>query len=406
MRSLPVAIGLRYFASGGRGSLLVSFISTLAISGLILGVGLLIVVLSVMNGFDREMRQHILSVVPHVQLIHADTVSDWQSHRQQVASVAQVSEVTPFNQIQGLIYTPQQTRPIQLLGLSGEATPDGINAVLSEQNLAIPRAGDLLLSEPIASMLNTVVGDSVNLVFPSADNRRAEIRVFRVGGIFSTHTEIDQLLAIASLEQVGQILGIGSAVQGFRIQVEDQFNARSVGHSLVDRLPNGYGFRDWFQTHGNLYQAIRLSRNLVGLLIFLIVGIAAFNVVAMLMMSVLDKRRDIAVLKTLGLSERQVLQLFLVQGLLIGLLGISLGILFGVIGCYWVGDLVTGLEALLGAQFLDTAIYPIDYIPVDLRWSDVVMIAFSSLGLTLLATIYPALRASQTAPAEELRYDG
>jgi lipoprotein-releasing system permease protein len=125
----------------------------------------------------------------------------------------------------------------------------------------------------------------------------------------------------------------------------------------------------------------------------------------MLMMSVLDKRRDIAVLKTLGLSERQVLQLFLVQGLLIGLLGISLGILFGVIGCYWVGDLVAGLEALLGAQFLDTAIYPIDYIPVDLRWSDVVMIAFSSLGLTLLATIYPALRASQTAPAEELRYD-
>jgi len=406
MRSLPVAIGLRYFASGGRGSLLVSFISTLAISGLILGVGLLIVVLSVMNGFDREMRQHILSVVPHVQLIQADAVGDWQRDRQQIATVAQVSEVTPFNQIQGLIYTPQQTRPIQLLGLSDEAVPEGIDAVLREQNLAIPRAGDLLLSKPIARVLNTSLGDRVNLVFPSADNRRAEIRAFRVGGIFSTNTEIDQLLVITSLEQVGQILGIGSAVQGFRVQVENQFNARSVGHRLIDVLPSGYGFRDWFQTHGNLYQAIRLSRNLVGLLIFLIVGIAAFNVISMLMMSVLDKRRDIAVLKTLGLSDGQVLQLFLVQGLLIGLLGISLGVLLGMIGCYWVDDLVTALEALLGSQFLDTAIYPIDYIPVDLRWSDVLLIAVSSLGLTLLATIYPALRASKTAPAEELRYEG
>jgi lipoprotein-releasing system permease protein len=406
MRSLPVAIGLRYFASGGRGSLLISFISTLAIAGLILGVGLLVVVLSVMNGFDREMRQHILSVVPHVQLIRANSVGDWQRDRQQIATVAQVSEVTPFNQIQGLIYTPQQTRPIQLLGLSGEAVPEGIDAVLREQNLAIPRAGDLLLSKPIARALNTSLGDRVNLVFPSADNRRAEIRAFRVGGIFFTNTEIDQLLAITSLEQVGQILGIGSAVQGFRVQVENQFNARSVGHRLIDVLPSGYRFRDWFQTHGNLYQAIRLSRNLVGLLIFLIVGIAAFNVISMLMMSVLDKRRDIAVLKTLGLSDGQVLQLFLVQGLLIGLLGISLGVLLGVIGCYWVDDLVTALETLLGSQFLDTAIYPIDYIPVDLRWSDVLLIAVSSLGLTLLATIYPALRASKTAPAEELRYEG
>ena len=406
IRSLPVAIGLRYFASGGRGSLLVSFISSLALCGLALGVALLIVVLSVMNGFDREMRQHILSVVPHVQLVQANGVNDWQRDRQQIYSVDQVAEVTPFNQIQGLIYTPQQTRPIQLLGLSAEAAPEGIYSVLRKQNLAIPSAGDLLLSKPIALALNAALGDRVNLVFPSSDNRRAEIRAFRVGGIFSTHTEIDQLLAIASLDQVGQILGIGSGVQGFRVQVEDQFNARSVGHRLIDVLPSGYGSRDWFQTHGNLYQAIRLSRNLVGLLIFLIVGIAAFNVISMLMMSVLDKRQDIAVFKTLGLSNGQVLQWFLVQGLLIGLLGIALGVLLGVMGCYWVGDLINALEALMGSQFLDTSIYPIDYIPVDLRWSDVLMIAVSSLGLTLLATLYPAIRASQTAPAEELRYQG
>jgi lipoprotein-releasing system permease protein len=241
------------------------------------------------------------------------------------------------------------------------------------------------------------------VIIPPIRGGKTAAYSFQVVGIFATHTELDQVLGLASLEQVAQIADIPSLVQGFRLQVADEFDARRIGYALLDELPFGYGFRDWFQTHGNLYQAIQLSRNMVGLLIFLIVAIAAFNVISMLMMSVVDKRRDIAILQTLGLSRANIVQLFLVQGTMIGLFGISIGVLFGVLGCYWVADLVGWIESMLGTTFLNTAVYPIDYIPVDMRWSDVVTIAATAIALNILATIYPAVRASRMAPAEELR---
>ncbi|MEZ7860397.1 MAG: FtsX-like permease family protein, partial [Porticoccaceae bacterium] len=202
-----------------------------------------------------------------------------------------------------------------------------------------------------------------------------------------------------------EIAGIPKQVQGFRVQVADQFDARNIGYQVLDQLPFGYGFRDWFQTHGNLYQAIQLSRNMVVLLIFMIVAIAAFNVVSMLMMSVIDKRKDIAILQTLGLSRAQVIWLFLTQGMMIGLLGISIGVVLGVTGCYWVGDLVSYVESLMGVVLLNTEVYPIDYVPVDLRWTDVVAICITALILNLVATVYPAVRASRMAPAQELSYE-
>ena len=189
------------------------------------------------------------------------------------------------------------------------------------------------------------------------------------------------------------------------MQIDDQFNARQLGYQMLEGLPFGYGFRDWFQTHGNLYQAIQLSRNMVGLLIFMIIAIAAFNVISMLMMSVMDKRKDIAILQTLGLTRRDILQLFLTQGVLIGLFGILIGVLLGVLGCLWVADLVLWMESLFGVTFLNTEVYPIDYIPVDLRWSDVLKVSLAAVLLNLLATLYPALRASRMVPADELRYE-
>jgi lipoprotein-releasing system permease protein len=293
---------------------------------------------------------------------------------------------------------------MQLLGLSTEAVPKGLASVLKQGGLTVPLANQLLLSESIAEDLNVSINQRVSVIIPSATGGKTSAYSFQVAGIFATHTELDQVLALASLEQVAEIAGIPGMVQGFRLQVADQFNARRIGYGLLDSLPFGYGFRDWFQTHGNLYQAIQLSRNMVGLLIFLIVAIAAFNVISMLMMSVVDKRRDIAILQTLGLSRVKIVQLFLVQGTMIGLFGISIGVLFGVLGCYWVADFVGWIEAMLGTTFLNTAVYPIDYIPVDMRWSDVATIAAAAIGLNTLATIYPAVRASRMVPAEELRY--
>ena len=404
-KSVPLFIGLRYFTSGGQGNRLVSFISMLAITGLALGVALLVIVLSVMNGFDRELRERILSVVPHVQLIHGIGVTDWQTQQTLIEGLDQVSEVTPYNEAEGLIQSRQKTRPLQLLGLSAESLPSGLQAVLNEGNLSVPGANELLLSQPMAEDLNVVSGQRVTVIIPSINGSKTAAYSFVVKGLFSTHTELDQLLGLASLEQVGDIAGVPGMVQGFRLQVDDQFNAREIGYKLLEQLPFGYGFRDWFQTHGNLYQAIQLSRNMVGLLIFLIVAIAAFNVVSMLMMSVVSKRKDIAVLQTLGLSRGQLLKVFLIQGAMIGLFGIALGVLLGVLGCYWVADLVLWVESLLGASFLDTAVYPIDYVPVDLRWADVLQISTIAFMLNLLATIYPALRASRMVPAQELRFE-
>ncbi|MBT6105062.1 MAG: FtsX-like permease family protein [Porticoccaceae bacterium] len=405
-KSVPVFVGLRYFTSGGRGSLLVSFISMLAIAGLALGVALLVVVLSVMNGFDRELRERILSVVPHIQLIHGVGVSDWQSQTQLIAELDQVTEVTPYNEAEGLIHSGQQTRPIQLLGLSAQALPRGLENVIQEAGLTVPQSGQLLLPQPMAEDLNVVVGQRVTVIIPAINGRATAAHSFLLTGIFATHTELDQILGLASLHQVGNIAGVEGLVQGFRLQVEDQFDARQTGYRLLEQLPFGYGFRDWFQTHGNLYQAIQLSRNLVSLLIFLIVAIAAFNVVSMLMMSVVNKRGDIAILQTLGLSRQAIVQLFLIQGAMIGLFGIALGVLLGVIGCYWVADLVLWIESMVGSRFLDTAVYPIDYVPVDLRWENVAQIAAVAIVLNIIATIYPALRASRVVPAQELRFEG
>ena len=400
-----VFIGLRYFFVGQRSALLVSFISLLAIAGLVLGVALLIIVLSVMNGFDRELRDNILSVVPHVQLIHQSGIEDWQSERDNIMQMDSVTNAVPYADAEGLMSHRQNARPVQLLGLSATAMPAGLASVLTRYNLAIPAQGRVLISEVIADALNAKTNQRVSMIFPAENGRSTTVYSFIVEGIFATHTELDQSLVIASLSQVAEIAGIPNRAQGFRLQIKDQFNARNIGFEIINQLPFGYGFRDWFQTHGNLYQAIQLSRNMVVLLIFLIVAIAAFNVISMLMMSVMNKRKDIAVLQTLGLSRGDIVGVFLVQGSMIGVVGIALGVLLGVLGCYFVPNLVSWFEAALGAPFLDTEVYPIDYIPVDLRWTDVSMIAGVALVLNIVATIYPALRASRTVPADELRYE-
>ena len=400
-----VFIGLRYFFAGQRSALLVSFISLLAIAGLVLGVALLIIVLSVMNGFDRELRDNILSVVPHVQLIHQSGIEDWQSERDNIMQMDSVTNAVPYADAEGLMSHRQNARPVQLLGLSPTTMPAGLASVLTRYNLAIPAQGRVLISEVIADALNAKTNQRVSIIFPAENGRSTTVYSFIVEGIFATHTELDQSLVIASLPQVAEIAGIPNRAQGFRLQVNDQFNARNIGFEIINQLPFGYGFRDWFQTHGNLYQAIQLSRNMVVLLIFLIVAIAAFNVISMLMMSVMNKRKDIAVLQTLGLSRGDIVGVFLVQGSMIGVVGIVLGVLLGVLGCYFVPNLVSWFEAALGAPFLDTEVYPIDYIPVDMRWTDVSMIAGVALVLNIVATIYPALRASRTVPADELRYE-
>lgn len=405
IRSIAFSIGLRYFLSGGRNNRLVSFISLLALGGLSLGVGLLILVLSVMNGFDREMRDHVLSIVPHIEITQPNYQGDWQAQAALLATVPNVTEVSVFNQVEGLIFSADKTRPIQLLGLDSNLAPSGLMGLLHAGGHSVPNRGELLLPSAIAIKLDLTVGQMVNVIFPSNENRLAKAVPLKLAGLFDTHTELDQMLGIVSLEQAARLSGSGAAIRGFRVQITDLFDARFMGYRLLNQLPKGFQSKDWMKTYGNLYQAIQLSRNMVGLLVFLIIGVAAFNVISMLMMAVINKRKDIAILQTLGLSRKHIFQLFIVQGGLIAIVGILGGLVIGIGSCYLIEDIVAVLQGLMGIEFLDTSIYPINYLPVDLRGSDVLSISLSAFVLTLLAALFPALKASKTVPAATLRYE-
>jgi lipoprotein-releasing system permease protein len=405
IRSIALSIGLRYFLSGGRNNRLVSFISLLALGGLSLGVGLLILVLSVMNGFDREMRDHVLSIVPHIEITQPNYQGDWQAQAALLATVPNVTEVSVFNQVEGLIFSADKTRPVQLLGLDSVLAPSGLMRLLHADGHSVPIDRELLLPSAIAVKLDLVVGQMVNVVLPSNENRLAKAVPLKLVGLFDTQTELDQMLGIVSLEQAARLSGSGAAIRGFRVQITDLFDARLMGYRLLNQLPKGFQSKDWMKTYGNLYQAIQLSRNMVGLLVFLIIGVAAFNVISMLMMAVLNKRKDIAILQTLGLSRTHIFQLFIVQGGLIAIVGILGGLIIGIGSCYLIEDIASMLQSLMGIEFLDTSIYPINYLPVDLRGSDILSVSLSAFVLTLLAALFPALKASKTVPAETLRYE-
>ena len=405
IRSIAFSIGLRYFLSGGRNNRLVSFISLLALGGLSLGVGLLILVLSVMNGFDREMRDHVLSIVPHIEITQPNYQGDWQAQAALLATVPNVTEVSVFSQVEGLIFSADKTRPVRLLGLDSALAPSGLMRLLHADGHSVPNDRELLLPSAIAVKLDLVVGQMVNVVLPSNENRLAKAVPLKLVGLFDTQTELDQMLGIVSLEQAARLSGSGAAIRGFRVQITDLFDARLMGYRLLNQLPKGFQSKDWMKTYGNLYQAIQLSRNMVGLLVFLIIGVAAFNVISMLMMAVLNKRKDIAILQTLGLSRKHIFQLFIVQGGLIAIVGILGGLIIGIGSCYLIEDIVAMLQGLMGIEFLDTSIYPINYLPVDLRGSDILSVSLSAFVLTLLAALFPALKASKTVPAQTLRYE-
>ncbi|MAT49643.1 MAG: hypothetical protein CMK32_00445 [Porticoccaceae bacterium] len=413
--STSLFLGRRYFAAGS-GSRLGSFISGLAIAGLITGVALLIIVLSIMNGFEREMRTRILGIVPHIQLFERGGVRRWQELAESLGSIEGVREVTPFTGFQALLNARGKIQSVQVMGLSPDHLDSALRAVLpakagdwlGEENDA-ERAPGIMLSQALATKLGASAGQRLTLIVPrvGAGNRQAtpRVAVFTLAGIFDTHTAEDQALALIHLNVAGDMAGLGLAPEGLRISVDDVFDVRDIGYGLLQRLPGEFSFIDWFQTHGNLYQAIQMSRQMVGLLIFLIIAIAVFNVVSMLIMTVVDKRPAIATLKTLGADNKTILGIFLVQGTLIGVVGTLVGTLLGVAGALYVPDAIATVEAVFQIRFLNTEIYPIDYLPSALDLSDVGLVATVALGLNFFATLYPAWRAAAVKPAEVLRYE-
>ncbi len=410
--SLPLFVGLRY-AFAGRGGMLVAFLSRMSVLGLILGVALLIIVLSVMNGFEKELQTRILNLVPHVSIQHYDLIEDWRSTDALLKKHPGVEGTAPYIHVQALLSAGEKVEGVLLHSVlpAAENKLSNLEKYLVAGSLddLKPGANGVVLGDHSATMLGVETGSRLRAIVPqpgsNAVNQLPRIAVFTVVGIFHTGTEMDHSLGLIHLRDGQALLGYGTKVQGIRLQLDNVFDAPRIGWEIVQNLPPGYYAQDWQRTHGNLYQAIQLSRSMVTLLIFMVITVAVFNVVASLVMVVTDKRGDIAILRTLGASDRNILHIFMVQGLLIGVIGTLLGVIIGCSLAWLMPQLIAALERVLDYQFLSSSVYPIDYLPTDVRARDVLIIASVALVMSLFATLYPARRATRVRPAEALRWE-
>ena len=404
-------VALRYTFSFGQGHLS-SFLSSLSMLGLVLAIALLIVVLSVMNGFDREMRERILSLVPHVTVYSHQPMADWRRQRETVVQHPEVLQASPFTQFDALFMRGGDIETATGIGLqfADEATLALLES-LAEDDLANfqSRPDALLLGAGIARRLGARVGETLTLVVPggglTGDTGPTRLRAVYLAGILETGTELDQGVALLHLELASQLAGLGDAVSGLRVVSKDIFAASRIGWELVNQLPVGHYATNWMMTHGNLYSAIQLSRDLVTILLLSIIAVAAFNVVSSLVLVVFDKRDNIAILRTLGASGGDIAWVFVIQGAMIGLVGVILGALLGAAASQLVPSLVAGIEALLDIHFLNTDVYPVSFLPVDLLLKDVLLVGSVAFIMCLLAAVYPARRAASLAPASVLNQD-
>ena len=403
-------VGARYGISR-KHSQLVSFISRLSTAGLIIGVALLIVVMSVMNGFDRELRERILGIMPQATIYHRDGIDDYPALIKQLKQDPRIIEAAPFVQIQGLFSYQKHVAPVNLFGVdpSLETKISSMEEYLPPDTFAklAKNPNAVIVGQGIADKLHLTTGDTLTLIIPSGiDSASASgILTLEVIATLNSNTNVDQSLALMNLAAAAQASGFNESVSGIRLKVNDLFAAQSIVIDAVNQLPVGYFGSDWTRTHGTIYDAIHMSKNLVGLLLLLIIGIAAFNLVSTLIMVVVDKQGDIAILRTLGASSKEIIGIFMVQGGLIGFIGTSIGAILGVFFSFVVTDVIAGVEKLLGFQFLHSDVYPISYLPSDLYWSDVVQVVVVSLLICFFAALYPAWRASRVQPADALRYE-
>lgn len=413
-RPLPVFIGTRYTRARRR-SRFVSFISLTSMLGLALGVMVMILVLSVMNGFDREMRERVLGMVPHASLETGQALSEWPALAERLQQHPDVLAVAPYTQMQGLLTSAGQVQKVLINAVdpARESQVSIVEQFFREGGLTALQPGEfgLLIGDRAAEKLGVQVGDKVTFVAPEVAVTPAgmfpRMKRFTVAGIFHVGAgEIDGFLAITHIEDAARLKRWRpDQVQGLRLKFADLFQAPGLSWLLAGSLGEEFFARDWTRTHGNLYQAIRMEKAIIGLLLLLIVAVAAFNIVSTLVMVVTDKRGDIAILRTLGATPGQIMATFMVQGTVIGVVGTLVGALLGIVAALNVSGWIAALERLMGHKFLSADVYFIDYLPSRIMTADVVQVCVAALLLSFLATLYPAWRAARTQPAEALRYE-
>jgi lipoprotein-releasing system permease protein len=412
-------IGWRYVRAGrtGRRNGFISFISAISMAGIALGVAALIVVLSVMNGFQKEVRDRMLSVIAHVELVENDgaALADWKATAEAARSAApeQVRGAAPFVSAQVLVARGDEMRGALVRGIvpaeEANVTPLGAQMQGGAFAQLQPGSWNVVLGVELARQLGLRAGDPVTIVAPGGQVTPAgvvpRLKTFTVAGTFdSGHYEYDSAYVLVHLDDAARLLRTGGAT-GIQLRLADLQQARDVAARIALAMPANLSVRDWTRTNRNWFDAVQLEKRLMFIILTLIVAVAAFNLVSTLVMTVTDKRADIAILRTLGASPRSVMGIFVVQGALAGIVGTAAGVALGLLIALNIDVIVPALERLLHTAFLPASIYVISRMPSDPRWGDVLPIVLISLALAFVATLYPSWRASRVNPAEALRYE-
>jgi lipoprotein-releasing system permease protein len=410
-------VGWRYTRSGraGRRNGFISFISGVSMLGIALGVAALIIVLSVMNGFQKEVRDRMLSVVAHVEVFSAfgDALPDWQATADAARRNPEVRGAAPFVNAQALIGRGDTVRGAVVRGIDPalEAAVTPLAARLRDGVFARLQPGEwqVVLGRELARSLGVQQGDAVTLYAPGGQVTPAgmvpRFKTFTVAGTFdSGHYEYDSTLALVALDDAGRLFRTGGAT-GVQLRLADVHAARRVAAELAASLPEGLAVSDWTRTNRQWFDAVQVEKRLMFIILTLIVAVAAFNLVSMLVMTVTDKRADIAILRTLGATPRSVMGIFIVQGAAAGIIGTLGGLALGLLVAFHIDVIVPAIERVLGVAFLPGSIYLITQMPSEPLASDIVPVVLIALVLALLATLYPSWRASRVNPAEALRYE-
>lgn len=408
-------VGLRYTRSGkraGKKNGFISFISALSVAGIALGVAALIIVMSVMNGFQKEVRDRMLSVLSHIE-VHSAEPLDWKPLAEKLRGSDHVIGAAPFVSGQVVITRDQTVRGALVRGVDPAAEPEvseiGAQVVEGQLDVLQPGGFGIIIGRVLASQLGLFEGDRLALIAPQGTVSPAGViprmKQFTIRGIFeSGHYEYDSTLILMNLEDAATLFR-SQGPMGLRLKLDDMQVAPEVGERLLNKLGAGYMVRDWSQENRVWFAAVQVEKRMMFIILALIIAVAAFNLVSMLVMTVTDKRADIAILRTLGASSRSILSIFMVQGSLVGLLGTFAGVALGVLVSLNIGPVIGFFEQLFGFRLLPPGIYVISALPSDLRLDDVLWVAVISCVLALLATIYPSLRAAAVRPAEALRYE-
>lgn len=414
LKSLEIGIGLRYTRAKRRDHF-ISFISFVSMLGIALGVWALITVLSVMNGFHNDLRDRILAVASHATVTeYSGALQDWQTLDKIIHQNPEVKASAPYVLGQGMVTRASQVHGALLRGVEPERETE-VSEVLSnlvEGNADSLQSGtfSVIIGKTLANQLGVQLGDKITVVAPKGRVTPAgllpRMKRFTLTGVFEIGAyQYDSALVLMHIDDAALFLGLKDGISGLRLALTDTFEAPRIRHALIAQTDGQYYIRDWTQDNVSFFSALKIEKRVMFIILALIIMVAAFNIVSTLVMLVTDKQADIAILRTLGMSPGSVMQVFMVQGTIIGVIGTLLGAVLGVISAIYIADIVAVIENAFSVEFFPSDVYVISGFPSEMRLSDVGGVILMSLVLSFLATIYPAWRASKLDPAEALRYE-